>query len=260
MSDVFQLNLGPLRSAMSLTLHTHHAARVWHGRPAREGKSGIIGLSGFVALMNKIKRMAEQDDPYADYWMIQIQEKLESSKSELEVIRTRLDQSMSGLPIALFVGENVNVHPVTLPVFINSPFGFLAVYLLIAYDDIVRRLLLAHHTALMGRRDMEIWINAGGKVLRSLFGLAQRYKVSGVTRDDFITNNALARQAREKFGELPPDVLEGIRRSEYAPPILLRRLRDEADSVRIDDDVIDVVPAGEGVLPGSFGGERYGSF
>ena len=252
MSDVFQLNLGPLRSAMSLTLHTHHAARVWHGRPAREGKSGIIGLSGFVALMNKIKRMAEQDDPYADHWMIQIQEKL-------EVIKTRLDQSMSGLPIALFVGENVNVHPVTLPVFINSPFGFLAVYLLIAYDDIVRRLLLAHHTALMGRRDMEIWINAGGKVLRSLFGLAQRYKVSGVTRDDFITNNALARQAREKFGELPPDVLEGIRRSEYAPPILLRRLRDEADSVRIDD-VIDVVPAGEGVLPGSFGGERYGSF
>ena len=51
----------------------------------------------------------------------------------------------------------------------------------------------------MGRRDMEIWINAGGKVLRSLFGLAQRYKVAGVTRDDFITNNALARDARERF-------------------------------------------------------------
>lgn len=260
MSDVFQLNLGPLRSAMSLTLHTHHAARVWHGRPSREGKNGIIGLSGFVALMNKIKRMAEQDDPYADHWMIQIQEKLESSKSELEFIKTRLDQSMSGLPTALRVGENVNVHPVTLPVFINSPFGFLAVYLLIAYDDIVRCLLLAHHTALMGRRDMEIWINAGGKVLRSLFGLAQRYKVAGVTRDDFITNNALARDARERFGELPQDVLEGTRRSEYAPPILLRRLRDEADSVRIDDDVIDVEATGEGVRTGSPQGERYGSF
>ncbi|VVN02620.1 hypothetical protein PS663_03416 [Pseudomonas fluorescens] len=61
---------------------------------------------------------------------------------------------------------------------------------------------------------MEIWINAGGKVLRSLFGLAQRYKVSGVIRDDFITNNAVARDAREKFGELPQDILEGTRRSE----------------------------------------------
>lgn len=260
MSDVFHLNLGPLRSAMSLTLHTHHAARVWHGRPAREGKNGIIGLSGFVALMNKIKRMAEQDDPYADHWMIQIQEKLESSKSELEVFKTRLDQSMSALPVALHVGENVNVHPVTLPVFINSPFGFLAAYLLIAYDDIVRRLLLAHHTALMGRRDMELWINAGGKVLRSLFGLAQRYKVSGVTRDDFISNNALAREAREKFGELPADVLEGTRRSEYAPPIILRRLRDEAGSDRIDDDVIDLVAGGDDTGASTSGGERYGSF
>lgn len=27
-----QLNLGSLRSAMTLTLHTHHAARIWHGR------------------------------------------------------------------------------------------------------------------------------------------------------------------------------------------------------------------------------------
>ncbi|OPA89169.1 integrating conjugative element protein [Pseudomonas fluorescens] len=260
MSDVFQLNLGPLRSDKSLTLHTHHAARVWHGRPAGEGKNGIIGLSGFVALMNKITRMAQQNDPYADLWMIQIQEKLESSKLELEDIETRLDHSMSRLPVALSVGENVNVHPVTLPVFINSPFGFLAVYLLIAYDDIVRRLLLAHHTALMGRRDMEIWINAGGKVLRSLFGLAQRYKVSGVTRDDFITNNAVAREAREKFGELPQDILEGTRRSAYAPPIVLRRLRIEQHEERSDDDALGAVPSVEIALPEAARGERYGSF
>jgi hypothetical protein len=32
-----QLNLGSLRSAMSLTLHTHHASRIWHGRAAAEG-------------------------------------------------------------------------------------------------------------------------------------------------------------------------------------------------------------------------------
>ncbi|WDG40872.1 TIGR03761 family integrating conjugative element protein [Pseudomonas synxantha] len=260
MSDLFQLNLGPLRSDMSLTLHTHHAARVWHGRPSTEGKNGIIGLSGFVALINKIRRRAEQDDPYADFWMIQIQEKLESSKSELQDIKIRLDQSMSGLPDALSVGENVNVHPVTLPVFISSPFGFLAVYLLIAYDDIVRRLLLAHHTALMGRRDMEIWINAGGKVLRSLFGLAQRYKVSGATRDDFIVNNAVARQAREKFGELPQDVLEGARRSDYAPPIFLTPPRDELRGDRADDDIPNALRDGDAVMPEAPEGERYGSF
>lgn len=59
-----QLNLGSLRSAMSLTLHTHHASRIWHGRAPAEGRPGIIGLNGYISVMNKMKRGAEQDDPY----------------------------------------------------------------------------------------------------------------------------------------------------------------------------------------------------
>jgi len=212
---------------MELTLHTHDAARIWQGRPAGEEKNGIIGLSGFVSLMNKIKRGAEQDDPYADLWMIRIHEKLEHSKDALTLIRDRLDELMGGLPSAIQVGENLNVHPVTVPLYVNTPLGFLAVYLLIDYDDIVRRLRLANHTALMGRRDMERWIDAGGHVLRSLFGLAQQFKFSGVTREDFVTNNSTAREAQERFGELPTDVLEGTRRSEFAPQIIRRRAGEE---------------------------------
>ena len=36
-TESLQLNLGSLRSAMSLTLHTHHASRIWHGRAPAEG-------------------------------------------------------------------------------------------------------------------------------------------------------------------------------------------------------------------------------
>ena len=35
-TEPLQLNLGSLRSAMSLTLHTHHASRIWHGRAAAD--------------------------------------------------------------------------------------------------------------------------------------------------------------------------------------------------------------------------------
>ncbi len=221
-----QLDLGPLRSSMELTLHTHHAVRIWQGRSASEEKNGIIGLSGFVHVMSKIKRGAEQDDPYADFWMIRIQEKLEHSKDALTLIEDQLEQLMSRLPKAINVGDNLNVHPITLPLSINTPLSFMAVYLLIDYDNIVRRLLLAHRTALIGRRDMARWIDAVGHVLRSLCGLAQQFKFSGVTREDFITNNALAREARERFGELPAEVLEGTCRSEFAPPIIRRRMSD----------------------------------
>lgn len=229
MAEPIQLNLGALRSAMDLTLHTHHAARIWHGRTATEDKNGIIGLSGFVGIMNKMKRGAELDDPYSDWWIIQVEEKIATCKTELNTIKEQLDQIMSGLPPTLNVGENLSVHPVKLPLFINAQLGFMAVYLLTQFDELARRLLLAHHTALIGRRDMEIWLNEGAHVLRSLFGLAQRYKYSGAARDDFAANNARAREAREAFGELPQDVLEGTRRSEFAPVIIRPKAQAAAD-------------------------------
>ena len=58
-NEPLQLNLGSLRSAMSLTLHTHHASRIWHGRAPADGRPGIIGLNGYISVMNKMKRGAD---------------------------------------------------------------------------------------------------------------------------------------------------------------------------------------------------------
>ncbi|MCW2478018.1 PFL_4669 family integrating conjugative element protein [Candidatus Symbiopectobacterium sp. NZEC135] len=218
-TESLQLNLGSLRSAMSLTLHTHHASRIWRGRAASEGKPGIVGLNGFVAIMNKLKRGAEQDDPYSDWWMLRIEDKLALTKEQIQSLRQQVDQALADVPSALSLGENMNVQPVKLPLFVSSQLGFVAVYLLADYDDLARRLILAHHTALIDRSTLERWLNDGAHALRSLFSLAQQYRYSGTQRDDFAANNAAARTAVEKFGELPQDVLEGTYRSRFAPPL-----------------------------------------
>lgn len=214
-----RLNLGSLRSAMALTLHTHHASRIWHGRARSDGKPGIIGLNGFIGITNKIKRGSEQDDPYSDWWMLRIEEKLEDTKNTLETLRDQVEQALSDVPPALTLGDNLNVQPVKLPLFVNAQLGFLAVYLLADYDELARKLILAHHTALIDRSTLERWLNEGAHALRSLFSLAQQYRYSGCTRDDFAAKNAAARAALEKLGELPTEVLEGTRRSRFAPPI-----------------------------------------
>ncbi|MBN0502538.1 DUF1845 family protein, partial [Pseudomonas aeruginosa] len=91
-------------------------------------------------------------------------------------------------------------------------------------------LILAHHTALIDRSTLERWLNEGAHALRSLFSLAQQYRYSGCTRDDFVSKNAAARAALEKFGELPQDVLEGTHRSKFAPPIVRRGLQQRVES------------------------------
>jgi integrating conjugative element protein (TIGR03761 family) len=222
MSTELQMNLGALRSAMQLTLHTHHASRIWHGRTPSEGRAGIPGLGSFVAIMNTMQRGAEQDDPYSDLWMLRIEEKLDDTKARLKDLREQVDQALASVPPALSLGENLNVQPVRLPLFVNAQLGFLAVYLLADFDDLARRVILAHHTALIDRHTMERWLNEGAHYLRSTFALAQKYRYSGTKRDDYAANNALARAAREKYGELPQDVLEGARRSRFAPPIIRR--------------------------------------
>jgi integrating conjugative element protein (TIGR03761 family) len=242
------MNLGALRSAMQLTLHTHHASRIWHGRAASERRHGIIGLAGFVSIMAKMKRGAEQDDPYSDWWMLEIERKLDDTKTRLQVLRGEIDQVLADVPPELSLGENLNVQPVKIPLFIGAQLGFLAVYLLADYDNLARRLMLAHHTALIDRHTLERMLDEGSYLLRSTFALAQRYRYSGATRDDIAANNALARAAREQYGELPQDVLEGTRRSRFAPPIVRRSALsrpvpvDEGPPVNVDTPDVGIEP------------------
>jgi hypothetical protein len=96
-------------------------------------------------------------------------------------------------------------------------------------------------------------MNEGAHVLRSLFGLAQQYRFSGATRDDFAAQNARAREALEKFCELPQDVLEGTRRSEFAPPIV--RQTPKVDAPQSPESLAAPDPLPESVDDGAVGHE-----
>ncbi|MCA1770346.1 MAG: TIGR03761 family integrating conjugative element protein [Halomonas sp.] len=216
--------LGALRSKIELTLHTHHAARVWKGRGVETGRPQIIGMRQFLLICGAIKQNAAKDDPYADHWLLQLDAKLAEARAQLDQRLQELDSLMAQLPPELDVEENLNQQPLKIPVYTGGQHGWLALRLLIDFDRFVRRVMLAHHIALIGRRQMEEYVRVGGHFLRSLCASTQKYPgFSGATRDDFAANNAKARNAIEKFGALPDDVLSGKRRSEFAPPIQVQK-------------------------------------
>src|SRR5690606_28805958 len=117
--------------------------------------------SAFVASVNRMKRGAEQDDPYSDWWMLRIEEKLEQTRSRLQLLRQQVDEALARVPAALSLGENLNLQPVKLPLFINAQLGFMAVYLLAEYDEVIRKLILAHHTPCAGRHTAATQLGAG---------------------------------------------------------------------------------------------------
>lgn len=213
------LQLGALRSQMRLTIHTFHSLRLWRGRAPSGETPGIIGLNGYLSINNKMIRGAALDDPYSDWWMLRVEEKVESVKNRFAEIKEQLEAVYSHVPPMMSLGENLNLQPVTLQVFASSPLGFLGIYLLADFDEIVRRLILALHIALIDRGTHDRYLTDGGHEMRSLFATAQFYRYSGATRQDFAAGNAVALAAQEKFGTVPQDIMEGKRRSRFAPVI-----------------------------------------
>lgn len=213
-------SMGALRSKITLTLHTYHAARLWWGRGVDSGKPQIIGMRQFLFLTGAIQRNVTRDDPYADHWMLKVDAKLADVRETLNELMAESERLMSLIPEELTIEENVNQKPFSTQVYTGGQQGWLAVVLLTDFDRAARNILLAAHTSFITQNEAYRLLRQANQTMRGMCAFPQRYPgYSGVTRDDFAANNAKAREAKEKYGELPKEVLEGTLRSPYAPRI-----------------------------------------
>lgn len=90
-------------------------------------------------------------------------------------------------------------------------------YLDPGYMTLVRGVLTARHIGLMDRREAERCMTLGTRPLRRAMGAALGSKYEGVKREDLREGNAKAQKARERMGDVPPEILDGRRRARHAP-------------------------------------------
>ena len=89
---------GSLRSEVMLTLETRQAQRLVTGRARRADRPAIIGLIGFAGLVQAIWQAAKADDPYADWWLIQIDEALTAVETVLLIAQQDVDAQLQAIP------------------------------------------------------------------------------------------------------------------------------------------------------------------
>ncbi|ECD9611699.1 TIGR03761 family integrating conjugative element protein [Salmonella enterica subsp. salamae] len=216
-----QFTSGPLRSTVTIELHTHLATRTWSGRqPNPEEKVyGIIGMPRLLNILNVIRLDAIADNPYADLWMLRLEERLLNAREEMNILIDSMKTVFSQLPEMMTVESCTSIQPARFPVFASTQLGFIAVYLLTDFDKLMRNLMLAHHMALISRAELNDLRQRGGNLIRSILVLAQKYRRIPVTRKDIRDRNARALAAEEQAGPVPEDIFDGSRRSAYAPPL-----------------------------------------
>lgn len=209
---------GGLRNDTRMTIQTRQAQKIVVGRKAGKGVEQIVGLLMFGRRMKLLWLSAQANDPYADWYLLRIEDSMAEARHLIREKKQWLDQVLQSLE-GFNVGVAQSLEPVQVSIVFQNPYGYMGAYLVADYDALCCSVFTASHIGLIDRKQAHGIIEAAGKSIRRTFDQAMRWKFTGVTRDDMAANNKAAERAKAAFGDCPEPVLAGTKRAKMAPEI-----------------------------------------
>jgi integrating conjugative element protein (TIGR03761 family) len=212
---------GGLRSATSMTLQTRQAQKIVVGRKRDKGVQPIIGLLDFGRRMKLIWLSAEADDPYADWYLLKVEQALQEARELVQKKKQWLDEVLDDLE-GFDIQVASSLQPIHVQIYFQNPYGYMGAYLVADYDALARSVFTARHIGLIARNVAENTLNITGRAIRRTFVLSSQWKFTGVVREDLLQQNQAAQRAIDTFGECPTEILSLEKRANMAPPIKRR--------------------------------------
>ena len=218
---------GPLRNEVILTIHTREAQKLIVGRKKRLNDpfdldkkivENIMGVYSFGKRMNAIWIAAQYDDPYADWFLLQVELALATGKKAFFDKRQELTQLLESVD-AIKITTSHSIKPVEANISFANPYGYMGAYLVAEYDALACTLLTAWHIGLIDREPKHALIKAHSKLIRRVFYLSTQWHFTGVTRSAMTAGDPASLEAKAKMGELPQEFLERSTRAQHAPEI-----------------------------------------
>lgn len=214
---------GGLRSQASMVIQTRQAQRLVEGRD----KTGptIIGMTAFGRRTRNLWLSAQNDDPYADWFLIRIEEAIEAARAFIQEKNKAMRQLLSVME-GVKIDVAVSTAPVAIPLQFTNPYGYMGAYLIADFDELVRWVLTARHFGLIDRgKSLEV-LNGASRPIRRAFHYVVEWHFTSINREDVRKATAAAKHAAQVMGELPQDILDGTRRARHAPDIRKRKVLD----------------------------------
>ena len=200
-----------------LSLYTRYAQILVRGRQMK-GKPPIVGLLRFADSVRVIWHAAEANDPYADWWLIKLQD-------TYHVICNRIDNVSADCIAKLPTRDTFRIappedkEPFRIRLSFATPYAYQAADLLAKFDSLVRQVLVCKHVGVIDNKTAKNTIYQVARLIRGLFALATRFKHLGIDRNNPLSFEADGEIARRMMGDLPQEVRAGTRRAKLAPTI-----------------------------------------
>lgn len=226
---------GALHSSNSyILLHTRHATAVFDGRKASDEKPEIYGVPRFAGSVGQIYKAASADDPWADWWLLRIDEQIDNAKSKLAEFHGEIEKLLPK-------SKNINIsdpessEPKSRPLDFGTPsYPHRMAYLVVEFDEFCSVVRGMVHHGLIPRARGERYINLGGKPIRAALQSASGYRYQGVTRNDVVANNPKAQKATLLMGEVPEEIFDMKKRSDFAP--ILRQYDSDQKGIETEKE------------------------
>lgn len=232
----------------TMALHTLEASRLFIGRAIEPGRKGFGQAGGkkVGAALRTIWHLSANDNPYADYCLIQATERIRAAR---DLMTTATAEHLRRLEAKKLQGLRFSVlgsaAPMEVDLGFKSPYGYAVIMLINDYDFFVRVVKT------LGRKDMlsdnEVYQQTYSmtRACRSLFEQVvyfQRYllrdELRVLSRSDFLPSADDEARKRVQavvgiFGELPREVFNGT----LTPRHSRRRVNLSAAELRLLDEV-----------------------
>ena len=208
--------VGGLKGDGCLETHTRQAQRLIRGRRRSGDKPAITGLLGFATQLNLIWQAASEDDPYAHWWLIKIEESIAGAQAFLREQVSRMETLCTGT--ARFqLSISHSRRPQTVLLQFATPYAYRAAQLLGEFDCLVCQCLTLKHIGACAPDPLTGIIEAAAHQVRRVFCLPQDFRVFAIDSAEVRQHTQRAAQACAHFGALPADILAGERRATFAP-------------------------------------------
>lgn len=207
---------GALHGQVWFAVQTVQAQRLIHGRKAAAGKPAIIGLVGFADRLRILWLAARRDDPYADWWLIQVHEAIEREVEYVRHWQQEIHALLHRMP-GMDIYVAVSTKPYRIALQFANPYAYQAALLLSEYDALACRVLTAHHVGLLDNEARNALIKSCARRIRAIFTIPQRYRLLKIDREAVRRNRGRSSEARQHMGNVPEDILSGERQAPFTP-------------------------------------------
>ncbi|MEE4281304.1 MAG: TIGR03761 family integrating conjugative element protein [Pseudomonadales bacterium] len=207
---------GALRGEVWLTIQTYQAQGLIRGRRAIDGKPAIIGLIGFADRLKSLWQAIRFDDPYADWWLLKVEEGIADTRTQLSTLQQRMEGLVaSNGALEFAIAQSSQPQRVSLQ--FANPYAFRAAQLLGEYDQLMCTDITLHHLGIDMPGDLVDQVAGCGRWIRRVFALPQGYHCLDIRRADIRQGTPVVVKARERMGEVPEDILCGNRLPSLRP-------------------------------------------